>query len=94
MRRRGQHTTIIEGLEEVLRTLERLDGIDVSPGRITTGLPAGHHILKLHQRSGGVEAVFRGTRTKQVLHIYGNGEMIQQELLKLDGERMSVKIAE
>ena len=92
-RRRGKHTTVIEGLEPLLRILDRHPEIEVAFGRITTGLPTGHHILKIHQLSGGVEAVFRGTRNKQILHLYGNGETIEKLLLEQAGEKMIVKTA-
>ena len=92
-RRRGKHTTAIEGLESLLRVLDRYPEIEVALGRITTGLPTGRHILKIHQLSGGVEAVFRGTRTKQILHLYGDGQAIEKLLLAQSSEKMLVKAA-
>ena len=92
-RRRGRHTTAVEGLEPLLRVLDRHPEIEVALGRITTGLPAGRHLLKIHQRSGGVEAVFRGTRTKQILHLYGDGKMIEKLLLEQSSQRLLVRSA-
>ena len=77
MKRRGKHTTLIDGLEPILQVLHRHPEIEISPGRITTGLPTGKHLLKIKQLSGGVELIFRGTRTKQILHLYGNGGQIE-----------------
>jgi len=88
--RRGRHTTVIEGLEPVLRELERYPQIQVSFGLITTGLPTGRHILKFRQLSGGVQAVFRGTRTKQVIYLYGDGELIEKVLLAQTSDRLLV----
>lgn len=92
-RRRGKHTTVIEGLEPLLRALDRYPEIEVAFGRITTGLSTGRHILKIHQLSGGVEAVFRGTRTKQILHLYGDGKLIEKVLLEQASDRITVKSA-
>ncbi len=91
MKRRGRHTTAIEGLAPILRLLARHPEIEVSYGRITTGLPAGRHLLKIKQLSGGVEVIFRGTRTKQVLHLYGDGQQIESLLRENVGHKITVR---
>ena len=90
MSRRGRHTTIIEGLEPVVKVLEK-NGIGISPGEIKTGLPSGQHRMKIRQLSGGVELVFRSTRTRQILHLYGDGETIEQ-IVHEWGRRESVPV--
>lgn len=91
MKIRGKHTTFIDGLEPIIKSLGHSPNIQVSPGIIITGLPTGRHILKLKQLSGGVEAVFRGTRTKQILHIYGDGKQIEAILRGLKQKDLIVK---
>ena len=78
--RRGKHTTVIEGPEQIWKILRRAGGVEVSPGKITTGLPVGRHLVKLRQLSGGVEMTYRATRTKQVFHLYGDGRRIENIL--------------
>ena len=90
-KRRGKHTTVIEGLEPLLQVLDKYPQIEVSYGRITTGLPTGRHLLKWRQLSGGVEVVFRGTRTKQVLHLYGDGQLIEKVLREQDRVKILIK---
>ncbi|MBQ6154870.1 hypothetical protein IJJ27_01150 [bacterium] len=80
MKRRGRHTTVIEGLSPLLRELERHPEIEISCGRITAGLPVGRHRMKWKQLSGGIEVTYRGTCSKQILHLYGDGKEIEDVL--------------
>lgn len=81
-KKRGKHTTVIEGLDKLLKLILKEVEVDFACGLITPGLPTAKHLVKIKQLSGGVKLIYRSTRTKQVLYLYGNGEKIEEAIIK------------
>ncbi len=81
-KKRGKHTTVIEGLDKLLKQILKEVEADFACGLITPGLPTARHLVKIKQLSGGVKLIYRSTKTKQVLYLYGDGEKIEKAIIK------------